>query len=68
MTSTVINVTGMTCAHCVQAVRGEIGKLAGVAEVDVDLATGAVTITAEPMPDPAMLRAAVAEAGYQLAG
>ena len=68
MASTVITVTGMTCSHCVAVVQSEIGKLPGVAGVDVDLDTGSVTVTAEPLPEADALRAAVAEAGYELAG
>ena len=34
-------VTGMTCAHCVQAVTSEISELPGVSAVEVDLASGA---------------------------
>jgi copper chaperone len=61
------SVTGMTCAHCVQAVTGEISTLPGVAEVQVDLASGAVTVTsAAPLAEEAV-RAAVDEAGYELA-
>jgi copper chaperone CopZ len=60
-------VTGMTCAHCVQAVTGELSALPGVAQVRVDLASGAVTVTSEaPLTDDDV-RAAVDEAGYELA-
>lgn len=60
-------VTGMTCGHCVQAVTGELSALAGVDGVQVDLASGAVTVTSEaPLEDEAV-RAAVDEAGYELA-
>jgi copper chaperone len=60
-------VTGMTCGHCVQAVTGELSTLPGVADVQVDLPTGAVTVTSEaPLADDAV-RAAVDEAGYELA-
>ncbi|BCJ52457.1 heavy metal transport/detoxification protein [Actinoplanes sp. NBRC 14428] len=60
-------VTGMTCGHCVQAVTGELKGLPGVDDVQVDLPTGAVTVTsAEPLGDDAV-RAAVDEAGYELA-
>ena len=63
---TVYTVNGMTCGHCVGAVSTEIGKLDGVADVRVDLATGAVTVTsAEPL-EPAQVAAAVEEAGYEL--
>jgi len=68
MSETVITVAGMTCGHCVHAVQGEISKLAGVTGVQVDLDTGTVRVTAEPMPDRATLSAAVDEAGYELAG
>jgi copper chaperone CopZ len=60
-------VTGMTCSHCVEAVTGEISTLPGVADVRVDLTSGAVTVTsAAPLEDDAV-RAAVDEAGYELA-
>jgi copper chaperone CopZ len=60
-------VTGMTCGHCVQAVTGELSALPGVDAVQVDLASGAVTVTSEaPLEDDAV-RAAVDEAGYELA-
>jgi len=60
-------VTGMTCSHCVQAVTGELSALPGVADVRVDLASGAVTVTsAAPLTDDAV-REAVDEAGYELA-
>lgn len=68
MTETVITVAGMTCGHCVTAVREEIGKLSGVTGVDVDLETGVVRITADSVPDRAALSAAVDEAGYELTG
>jgi copper chaperone CopZ len=60
-------VTGMTCGHCAQAVTGELSALPGVADVQVDLASGAVKVTSEaPLTDEAV-RAAVDEAGYELA-
>jgi copper chaperone CopZ len=60
-------VTGMTCEHCVRAVTGGLTALPGVADVRVDLGTGAVTVTSDaPLPDHAV-RAALDEAGYELA-
>lgn len=60
-------VTGMTCGHCVASVTEEVSELDGVANVDVDLATGSVTVTSTtPLEDDAV-RAAVEEAGYALA-
>jgi len=63
-----IIVTGMSCDHCANAIRAEIGRLPGVAEVDVDVAGGQVRITGEPLPGDAALREAVEEAGYEFAG
>lgn len=57
----------MTCDHCAGAVRAEISKLAGIAQVDVDVATGAVLVAGDPLPDNTALRGAVEEAGYHLA-
>ena len=37
MTEATYSVTGMTCDHCVRAVDAEVGKIAGVASVSVDL-------------------------------
>ena len=62
-----IVVTGMSCEHCAQAVRAEIGKLPGVTEVDVDVPAGKVRITGEQLPGDAALREAITEAGYEFA-
>ncbi|MFC4950528.1 heavy-metal-associated domain-containing protein [Pseudonocardia sp. GCM10023141] len=67
MSDTTYTVTGMTCAHCVASVTEEISEIGGVTAVAVDLPTGAVTVTSDaPLAD-AAVRAAVEEAGYQLA-
>ena len=58
-------VSGMTCSHCVLSVREEISEVAGVQDVDVDLASGRVTVTGESVSDDAV-RAAVADAGYEV--
>ncbi|MEH0938632.1 heavy-metal-associated domain-containing protein [Micromonospora psammae] len=61
-------VTGMTCEHCVRAVTGELSALPGVEEVRVDLTAGTATVTsAGPLAEESV-RAAVDEAGYELAG
>ena len=60
-------VTGMTCGHCVKAVTEEVSAIEGVLAVDVDLTTGAVTVTADPAPSREQMAAAVDEAGYALA-
>jgi copper ion binding protein len=67
MSTSTYTVVGMTCAHCVASVSEEIGDISGVRDVAVDLPTGAVTVTSENPVDDADVRAAVEEAGYQLA-
>ena len=65
--TTTFGVTGMTCGHCVSSVTEEVQEIPGVETVDVVLETGAVTITSTEPIDEAAVRAAVEEAGYQLA-
>ena len=62
--TTTLTVTGMTCEHCVRSVREELTKLDGVSDVDVDLASGNVSMHASAPVGPDALRAAVEEAGY----
>lgn len=59
-------VTGMTCGHCVQAVTEELTALPGVRSVQVDLDSGVATVTSDAPLDPAVVRDAVDEAGYEL--
>ena len=61
-------VVGMTCGHCASAVTEEVGSLAGVRQVDVDLKSGTVTVTSDRPLAEDEVRDAVTEAGYQLAG
>jgi copper chaperone len=61
-------VTGMTCGHCVTAVTEEVAALPGVTAVDVDLASGGLTVTSDTPVDDAAVQAAVEEAGYEVAG
>ena len=67
MSESTYTVTGMTCGHCAASVTEEITEIDGVTDVAVDLPTGAVTVTADRPIDQAQVRAAVEEAGYQLA-
>ncbi|HSK98171.1 MAG TPA: heavy-metal-associated domain-containing protein [Euzebyales bacterium] len=69
--STTYTVAGMTCGHCVAAVKEEIGRLDGVTEVDVDLVEGGestVRVISRSPLDGARVRDAVDEAGYELTG
>ncbi len=68
MSTETYTVTGMTCGHCVASVTEEVRSLPGVNDVQVDLASGRVTVTADAPVGPDKVRAAVEEAGYELAG
>lgn len=63
---TTINVSGMTCGHCVSAVTMELSLLPTVTEVEVNLQTGQVTITSDAALEQAQLATAIDEAGYEL--
>ncbi|MGW0183484.1 heavy-metal-associated domain-containing protein [Nocardia sp. NPDC003345] len=65
-TTSTYTVTGMTCGHCVQSVKSEIGKIDGVTSVDVDLESGRVVVAGDVTD--AAVAAAVDEAGYEIAG
>ena len=67
MTTTSYTVRGMTCSHCVSSVSTEVGALPGVSDVQVDLATGAMTVTIDQPVDVEAVHGAVDEAGYALA-
>ncbi|WP_432927944.1 heavy-metal-associated domain-containing protein [Microbispora sp. CA-135349] len=67
MTAT-YTVTGMTCGHCVSSVSEEVGAVAGVTDVRVDLASGLLTVETDGGVDDAAIVAAVREAGYDVAG
>ena len=61
------SVIGMTCDHCVNAVRHEIALIEGVTKVDVELTSGQVSVESAAPIDEATVNAAVVEAGYAVA-
>ncbi|MDK2784483.1 MAG: hypothetical protein PWQ41_764 [Bacillota bacterium] len=64
--TTQVKATGMSCQHCVMAIKKSVGSLPGVKDVAVDLATGVVTVKhAASGPDRDAIRAAIREAGYE---
>ena len=60
--TTELIVEGMTCEHCVRSVTEEVGDVAGVESVAVDLPSGRLTVVGAVDVD--AVRAAVDEAGY----
>ena len=66
MSTSTYNVAGMTCGGCAGKVTGEVELIPGVTRIDVDLATGGITVTSdEPVADEAV-KEAVEKAGYTL--
>jgi len=67
MSELTLHVPGMTCGHCESAVKSEVGKVAGVATIAVDLGTKIVTVDGASLDRDAVV-AAIAEAGFEVAG
>jgi copper chaperone CopZ len=66
MTNSNFTVVGMTCNSCTMTVTEEVTQVPGVQDVAVELATGRLTVTSDSSIDPALIKGAVEEAGYQL--
>ena len=64
MTESTYTVVGMTCDHCVRAVREEVSEVSGVVAVDVKLASGLLRVRGDDVSD-AAVGEAVFEAGYE---
>ncbi|MCX2710439.1 heavy-metal-associated domain-containing protein [Mycolicibacterium sp. J2] len=64
MVTSEYHITGMSCGHCEASVRDEVGRLAGVQNVEISAKTGKLTVSARTEIDDAEVLAAVDEAGY----
>jgi Cu+-exporting ATPase len=62
-----IRVTGMTCQNCVRHVNQALLSVPGVRSADIDLASGSARLDTERELPAEELRAALDEAGYELA-
>ena len=60
------SVPDISCGHCRAAITSEVEKLPGVASVHVDLESKRVSVIGEELDD-AAVRAAIDEAGYDIA-
>ncbi|MFD1932728.1 MULTISPECIES: heavy-metal-associated domain-containing protein [Nonomuraea] len=67
MSTATYTVNGMTCGHCVSSVKEEVGEVAGVTGVEVDLASGLLTVESASPVDKDRIVAAVEAAGYEVA-
>ena len=61
--ATILKVTGMTCMHCVGAVRKALEQVPGVESADVSLELAQATVNGDA--DVGALVAAVKEEGYE---
>lgn len=66
MSTQTFTVSGMTCQHCAMSVTEELTELPGVTNVDVIVATGQVTVTADNEISRGDAHAAITEAGFEL--
>ena len=66
MTTHVYDVPGISCGHCKSAIETEVAKLPEVTTVEVDIEARTVRVEGSA-PDQA-IRAAIDEAGYDVAG
>ena len=56
----------VSCGHCRAAIAAEVERVAGVTSVEVDLDGKRVSVTGSGLVD-AAVRAAIDEAGYEIA-
>ncbi|MET9846888.1 heavy-metal-associated domain-containing protein [Streptomyces ossamyceticus] len=66
MADKIFTVDGMTCGHCATSITEEVVRVAGVTAVDVDVRSGLVIVSGDRVED-AAVRAAIVEAGYEVA-
>ena len=62
----IYSVPGVSCEHCRTAITAEVGRIAGVDSVEVDLGAKLVSVRGRDLSDAAM-REAIDEAGYEVA-
>ena len=66
MSTAVYTVKGMTCSGCMNKVTNAVTAVDGVTDVDVDISNGELTVTGDAELDSDKVRAAVADAGYEI--
>lgn len=68
MKDSVFKVPGMSCGHCKAAIAQAVGRLAGVAAVEVDLAAKRVTVRYDPgFVTEDRIKEAIEDEGYDVA-
>ncbi|MDR2664929.1 MAG: copper ion binding protein [Oscillospiraceae bacterium] len=67
MESTIVNVGGMSCEHCVKAVTDAVSALDGVVSVKVSLEEGTAAVEYDAARvAPGSIKAAIADEGYEV--
>ncbi|MCM3764370.1 copper chaperone CopZ [Neobacillus niacini] len=67
METVTLNVSGMSCGHCVKAVEGSMGKLDGVKMVEVKLDKGQVDVEFDAnVVTLATIKEAIDDQGYDV--
>jgi copper chaperone len=66
-TTTTYSVNGMTCGGCVRNVKAAISTVEGVTDVQIDFKNRQAIVTSDSVIDDAAVKAAVDEAGYEVA-
>ncbi len=67
MVSKELRISGMSCGHCVMAVRKALSSLAGVQVKDVKIGSASIAYDETKVNEQA-IHEAVEEAGYEVAG
>ncbi len=67
MENITLDVKGMSCGGCVNSVKRVVGAIDGVAQVDVVLETGKVSVSYDAgRAQPEQFKAAIRDAGYEV--
>lgn len=62
----IVKVNGVSCGHCVSAIEESVGKLVGVSNVDVELASGEVTVQFNEPTTVEKIKETIEEQGYDV--
>lgn len=61
-----VKIKGMSCSHCVRAVKNAIEEIEGVSSVSVDLEKGEASFVEKSPVDENIIREKIKKAGYEL--
>jgi copper chaperone len=61
-----VKIKGMSCQHCVRAVKKTLEEIEGISDVTIDLAKGEAAFEEKLPVDEAALKEKIQKAGYEL--